>query len=89
MRDRAVFAAHREQAEFDAAVNAREDLLAVLEIKEAGDGLLVHQIAEERLRRGVEGKAGRDNHASAASLGEQFTAELGEDRVGVDIATAG
>ena len=87
--DRAVFAAHREQAELDAAVNAGEDLLAVLEVVEGGDGLAVDEIAEEGLRRGVEGEAGRDDHAGAAGRGEQFAAEFGEDRIGVDVAAAG
>ena len=54
-------AGQRQQAELDAAVDARKDFLPVLEVVEADQPLLAGDFVEERLGRIIEGDAaGRD-----------------------------
>ncbi|MEW6105199.1 MAG: hypothetical protein AB1563_02400 [Bacillota bacterium] len=81
-----VGAGEGEDAEFLAAVHSREELPPVLEIVQACQLLPLHQVPEEVLGGGVGGDPRGKHRAHTPGHRDKRAHDLGEDRIGVDVA---
>ena len=80
-------AAGSDQAELVAAVHPGEENTLVLEVEQANQRLRPHNVLKEELGRIVGRDAGRQHAADTASVVHHVPHPLGEDRVGVDVAS--
>ena len=76
-----------EQAELHSAVDIGEEAASVLEIEEADQRSRLRDILEEELGCVVGRNSGGEHAARASALVEHAPHRLGEDRVGVDVAS--
>ena len=76
-----------EQAELHSAVDIGEEAASVLEIEEAGQQFRLRDILEEVLGRVVGRDPGGEHASRAAALVEHVPHRLGENCIGVDVAS--